>query len=85
MKPVDVKWNTYIDSGKETYNKDPNFKVDDTVRMSKYKNIFAKSYTANWSEKVFGAKKVKNTVQWTYVINPNLDGGVILHPLLVFP
>ena len=32
-------------------------------------NIFAKGYTPNWSEEVFGIKKVKNTVLWTYVIN----------------
>ena len=37
--------------------------------MSKYKNIFAKSYTPKWSEEVFGIKKVKQTVPWTYVIS----------------
>ena len=34
-----------------------------------YKNIFAKGYAPNWSEETFVIKKVKNTVQWTYVIN----------------
>ena len=33
----------------------------------KYKTVFAKSYTPNWSEKVFIIKKVKNTASWTYV------------------
>ena len=28
--------------------KDPKFNVDDHVRISKYKNIFAKGYTPNW-------------------------------------
>ena len=70
MKPVDVNSNTYIDSGKEIINnKDPNFKVGDNVRISKYKNIFAKGYTPNWSEEVFLIKKVKNSVSWTYVIS----------------
>ena len=50
-------------------NKDPKFKVAEHVRISKYKNIFAKGYTPNWSEKAFVIKKVKNTVLWTYVIN----------------
>ena len=68
-KPVDVKDNTYIDSNKEVNDKDPKFKVGDHVRISKYKNIFAKGYTPNWSEEVFVIKKVKNTVPWTYVIN----------------
>ena len=47
MKPVDVKSNTYINSGKEINNKDPRFKIGDIVRTSKYKNIFAKGYAPN--------------------------------------
>ena len=47
MKPVDVKSNTYINSGKEINNKDPKFKVGNHVRISKYKNIFAKDYVPN--------------------------------------
>ena len=77
MKPVDVKDDTYIDSVKEVNDKDPKFKVGDHVRISKYKNIFAKGYTPNWSEEVFVIKKVKNTVPWTYVIN-DLNGDEII-------
>ena len=76
MKPIDVKDNTYINIGKEVNDKDPKFKVGDHVRISKYKNIFAKGYTPNWSEEVFVIKKVKNTVRWTYVIN-DLNGEEI--------
>ena len=47
MKPVDVETKTYIDSSKEINNKDPKFKIGDIVRISKYKNIFAKGYTPN--------------------------------------
>ena len=73
VKPFDVKDNTYIDFKKEVNDKDPKFKVGDHVRISKYKNIFAKGYTPNWSEEVFVIKKVKNTFPWTYVIN-DLNG-----------
>ena len=45
MKPVDVKDNTYIDFKKEVIDKDPKFNAGDNVRISKYKNIFAKGYT----------------------------------------
>ena len=69
MKAIDVKDNTYINTDKEINNKDPQFKVGDHIRISKYKNIFAKGYTPNWSEEVFVIKKVKSTVLWTYVIN----------------
>ena len=67
MKPVDVKSNTYIEFSKEITNKNHKFKIGDTVRISKYKNIFAKRYTPNWSEEVFVIEKVKNTVPWTYI------------------
>ena len=42
VKSADVKSNTYIDSSKKNINKDPKFKIDDIVRISKYKNIFVK-------------------------------------------
>ena len=58
MKPVDVKSDTYFDFNKESNKEDPKFEADGRVSISKYKNIFAKPYTANWSEEVF----VKNTV-----------------------
>ena len=60
MKPVDVKDNTHINIGKEVNDKDPQFQVGDHVRMSKYKNIFAKGYTPNWSEEVFVIRQVNN-------------------------
>ena len=44
IKPVDVNNNTYIDFKKEVNDKDPKLKVGDRVRISKYKNIFAKGY-----------------------------------------
>ena len=69
MKPVDVKSNAYIDSSKEINNKDPKLNIDIFLRISKYKNNFAKGYTPNWSEEAFVIKKVKNTVLWIYVIN----------------
>ena len=69
MKPVDVKSNKCISSFKENNNKDPKFKIGDFVKISKYKDIFAKDYAPSWSEEIFVIKKVKNTVPWTYVIN----------------
>ena len=77
MKPVNFKDNTYIDFKKEVNDRDPKCKVNDQVRISKYKNIFAKEYTSNWSEEVFVVIKIKNTVPWTYVIN-DLTGAEII-------
>ena len=62
MKPVDVKDDTYTDSAElhsneEVNDKDPKFKVGVHVRISKYKNIFAKGCTPNWSVEVFVIKK----------------------------
>ena len=76
MKPIDVKDNTYIDFGKESNARDPKFRVGNYLRISKYKNIFAKDYTPNLSEEVFVIKEIKNTVPWTYVINDLNDEQV---------
>ena len=77
MKPIDVKDNTYIDFAKEINNKNPKFKVGDDVRISQYKNIFAKGYIPSWSEEVSVVSKIKNAVPWTYVIN-DLNGEEII-------
>ena len=69
MKPVDFKDNTYIGFKKEVNDKNPKFKVGDQVRISKYKNIFAKGYMPYSSQEIFIIKKIRNTVPWTYVLN----------------
>ena len=69
MKPIDVTGDSYVEYNEDFNKKDPKFKVGDHVRISKYKNIFAKGYTPNWSKEVFVINKIKNTVRWTYVIN----------------
>ena len=53
IKPVDVKPSTYSDSSKEIDNEYPKFKASDIVRISKYKNIFAKDYVSSCSEEYF--------------------------------
>ena len=65
MKPADVKSNTNIYSSKEINGKNPKFKIGDTVRISKYQNVFAKDYTPDWNEEFFVIKKVKNILLWT--------------------
>ena len=57
MKPVDLIWSTYIDSSKKFNDQDLKFKIGAIVRISKYKNIFGKSYVPNLSEEVFMIKK----------------------------
>ena len=69
MKPTDVEDNAYVVSKKEVNDKDRKFKVRDHVRISKYKNIFAKGYTPDWCEEFFVVSKIENTVPWTYFIN----------------
>ena len=77
MKSVDVKNYSFAEYNEESNRKDPKFKVDDHVRISKYKNIFAKGYALNWSEEIFTVKKIKNTVPWSYVIS-DLNGEEIV-------
>ena len=76
MKPIDVTSASCAEYNKDSNEKDPKFKVDHGVRISKHKNSFAKGYTQNWSEEVFIISKIKNTVPWTYVIS-DLNGEKI--------
>ena len=62
MKSVDVKSNTCINSSKEISDKDPKFKIGDTVRTWKCKNIFVKGHVSNWSAEVFAIKKKNKTL-----------------------
>ena len=77
MKPVDVKPSMYIDVNKQNRKEGSKIKVGNYVKISKYKNIFAKGYVPNWSEEVLVIKKVKSTVPWTYVIS-DLKGEEIV-------
>ena len=45
--------------------KDSEFKVGDHVTISKFKNVFAKGYTPNWSEEDFAVKEFNNSIPWT--------------------
>ena len=77
MKPIDIAGDSYVEYNKDANKKDPKFKFGDHVRISKYKNIFPKEYTPNWSEEVFVISKIKNIVPWTYVVN-DLNGEEII-------
>ena len=77
MRPVDVKSSTYIDFNKENNKEGPKCKVGNHTRISKYKNIFAKSYVSNWSEEIFVIKKVKDTVPLTYVLSDLKDKVIV--------
>ena len=76
MKPIDVKNNkrVYIDEHNE---KDSRFKVGDRIRISKFKNIFAKGYNSNWSTGIFIVDKINNTVPYTYNLKYLNDEEII--------
>ena len=76
MKPIDVKNNkrVYIDEHNE---KSARFNVGDRVRISKFKNIFAKGHTPNWSTETFIVDKINDTVPYTYNIK-DLNGEKII-------
>ena len=61
MEPINVTDDSFVEYNEESNKKDPRFKVADHVRISKYKNIFAKGYSPNWYEEVFVINKNKNS------------------------
>ena len=76
MKPIDVKDNkrVYMDEHNEKRSR---YKVGDRVRISKFKNIFAKGYTPNWSSEIFIVDKVNDTVPYTYNLKDLNDEEIL--------
>ena len=62
MKPIGVTSDSYAECNEYSNATKPKFKVGDHVRISKYRNVFPKGYTQNWSEEVFVVGKIKDTV-----------------------
>ena len=77
MKPKDVDSDDEAAYVEESNEKGARFGVGDRVRISMFKNIFAKGYKPNWSKEIFVVSKVKNTLPWTYELN-DLNGAEII-------
>ena len=75
MKPIDVTDNSYAEYNEDFNKKDPRFKVGDHVTISKYKNIFAKRYTSNWSEEFLLLVKLK--IQFRRLVVSDMSGEEI--------
>ena len=76
MKPI------YFGDNKRVYvnehnEKDSRFKAGDRARISKFKNIFAKAYTPNWSTEIFILDKINDTVPYTYSLKDLNDEKII--------
>lgn len=77
MKPIQVNQeNKYIILQKfknlsealSSKCKAKSLKINDHVRISKYKGVFEKGYTPNWSTEIFKIVKVQNTNPVTYLL-----------------
>lgn len=83
MKPVDVNVSCEKRLLRTVYRNDikidrnPKFKVGDFVRISKYKNVFAKGYTPNWTTEVFKIRKVMYTEPYTYLLQDDSGAEII--------
>ena len=77
MKPGDVKSNAYINFNKEINDRDPNLKISDIFRISKYKKICGNVYVPNWPQEDIVIKRIKNTLLRTYVISDRKDKNIV--------
>ena len=61
------------------------FKVGDKVRASKFKTLFEKGYTPNWSTEVFEIVSVQRTYPVTYILRDSagepISGGFYKYEL----
>lgn len=84
MMPIDVKksheqhlLNTvYIDKRLKLRNKVHKFKLNDYVRISKYKKAFKKGYTPNWTTEVFQINKIQHTCPVTYLLKDSFGNEI---------
>ena len=76
MKLKDVGYNKRKHIN-EHNKKSARFNVGDRVRISKFKNIFAKGYTPNWSREMFIVDKINDTAPYTYNLK-DLNGEEII-------
>jgi len=75
MKPINVNSKNESIILKQSFTKlktiDPRglkFKSGDSVRISKFRDLFEKGYTPNWSNEIFKIKKVQMTNPTTYIL-----------------
>lgn len=88
MKPIDVKkihvkkllstvYKTH--NKKQTSTTKSHLKKGDKVRISKYRQMFSKSYTPSWSNEIFTIVNVNRTYPFTYTLkdenNQIIKGG----------
>jgi len=73
MRPIDVTHtitdkflNTVYSSVKAVAF--PRFQMDDSVRVSKFKTIFEKGHTPNWTTDMFKIVKIQKTNLMTYLL-----------------
>ena len=52
-KPINADYSAFTEKTIDANPKAPKFKFNDRVRITKYKNIFSKDYTKNWSREIF--------------------------------
>ena len=77
MKPKDVGDDNNREYIEEHNKKSARYNVGDKVRISRFKNIFAKGYTTNWSREIFIVDKINDTVPYTYNLKDLNDREII--------
>ena len=83
MKPVDVNQKNSEDVWLNIYgnlqhdHKQANLKINDPVRISKFKHVFSKGYDKNWSSEIFFIDKVHQTSPVTYSIRDQMNEKIV--------
>lgn len=91
MKPIDVKKEHESHLLQSAYNygdknvKSTKFKLNDHVRVSKYKGVFEKGYTPNWGTEIFKIVKIDRKFPEFYhlvdYLGEPIEGGFYAHEL----
>lgn len=83
MRPVEVNVDNEINllrtvyANKSEVRRKPKFTVGTHVRISKYKSLFEKGYTPNWTSEIFKIRKVQNTHPVTYLLKDDEGEDIV--------
>ena len=66
-KPINADYSILTEKT-ETNHEAPKFRVNDRVKITKYKNILSKDYTENWSREIFIIDSILKTTPWNITL-----------------
>ena len=73
MRPIEVTGDSHVEYNEDFNKKGPKFKVNNHIRISKYKNIFTADYVLSWQSKGLSNESIKPPTTTNNSLTPELN------------